>query len=304
MKTKNTFAPARLLAGLAMTAALGMAVAADESLEYFPRTPIDPAKGVEGDMEWSGTLPFWRDDQALAANAKLIGDHHEEWKLNMKFIDHQEDMHPGTLDIDTAEKLLADWGKKHPRFLACLGEGKTDYTGLAATYPKFDAKLGKVMTIESRVQQCAQDELYINLPQGSLTNIRIAYYLKSKSAGMPVKVDISSKPIMESFKRGEDLFFKRAGQFGFSCASCHAPNGLLGKKLRGQTPSTPYGDYASYPAYLSGRGELTSLQQRFRICHVQMRTAPLRPGDPVYRDLEVLYAVMSNGAPIPGTSMR
>jgi sulfur-oxidizing protein SoxA len=109
---------------------------------------------------------------------------------------------------------------------------------------------------------------------------------------------------MESFKRGEDLFFKRAGQFGFACATCHAPNALLGKRLRGNVLTTPFGDAASYPAYLTGRGELTSLQQRMRICQTQMRTAPLKPGDRSYDDLEVLFTVMSNGYPLSGVSMR
>lgn len=292
------------LVAFTLAASLGVALATAGEHDEFPRTPIDPAKGVEGDLEWSGTLALWRDDAALAANHHLVGDPENEWKLNNKFIDHHDDMHPGTLDVEIGEKMVKNWSKVHPGFLTCLGEGKTDLKGVAASYPKYDAKLGRVVTLEGRVQQCAADELRINQQQGMLSTIRIAYYIKSLSAGMPVKVDISSKPVMAAYKRGEDLFYRRAGQFGFSCASCHAPNGVMGKKLRGQVPTTPFGDAASYPAYMTGRGELTSLQQRFRICHVQMRTAPLKPGDPVYADLEVFYNVLSNGAPIPGTSMR
>jgi len=275
--------------------------------EYFPRAQIDPSKGVMGDIGFSDTVQYWKDAQALEQHKNWIGDPANEWKLNWKHmdLDRSSDFHEGHAAVDDGEKYVKAMSRAEPSFLTCLGEGKTDLKGVAARYPKYDEKLGRIMTVESRVEHCAQTELWRkDVKQGSPINNAITMYVKAQSTGMPIQVDIQSKPVMEAYKRGEQLFYTKAGQFNLACASCHTPQGTMGQKLRGQVPTTPFGDAASFPLYRSPLGQVESLQQRFAICNRQSRTMSLKPGDPAYTDLEVFYTVLSNGYPVSVPAIR
>lgn len=293
------------LATLCAVAANGQAAGASVYREYYPRVAIDPSMGVAGDAEFGATLQYWQDEEALERNRQWIGNPEHEWKLNWKFLDFDRtDIHPGYLVLDQGEALFKRWAKREPAFLACLGEGKADLKGLAATYPKYDPRLKKIMTVESRVEHCAQTALWENFKQGSPENNRISLYFKSLSANAPIRVDTGSAEIMASYRRGENLFYAKLGQYNFSCAACHTPTGLLGQRFRGQVPTSPFGDAAHFPTYRLALGDIESLQQRFMRCNQQARTKPLPPGDPAYADLEVFYTVLSNGYPVSVPSAR
>jgi len=288
---------------LAMLATLGLAgfAAADDEIyrEYFPRQPIDPAKGYLGDETWSGSVRYWKDAATLARNLSLAKDHANEWKLNLKFMDIDSDaMNSGHFVVDQGEALVKTLSGSEPDFLTCLGEGKTDLRGLGAAYPKFDSKLGRIMTVDSRVEHCARTTLRRELAQGTPDNVRITTYIKSLSTGTPLNVDIQSKPIMQAYARGEKLFYTKAGQYNFACASCHSPQGMVGKRFRGEAITSMFSDAAHYPSYRIGKGMVESMHERLRTCNAQSRTVSLPFGDPAYVDIEVFLSVLANGYPI------
>lgn len=293
-----------LIAAGALAGLVTFAASADEPYrQYAPRTPIDPAKGVAGDF--SGTYVYWKDAAALEKHSDWINDPDNRWKLNWKYMDLDRiDPHEGHLALDEGEKLLKRWVAREPTFLTCLGEGRKDLKGLAAGYPKYDATLKRVMTVESRIEHCAQTELWEDVKQGSPANTKVSLYFKSLSTGQPISVDLASKPVFDAYKRGEDLFYTRVGQLNFACASCHTPQSVMGHKLRGELPNTPFGDAAHFPTYRTPTGQVESIQQRFNLCLRQMRAAQLKPGDPVFADLEVFYTVLSNGYPVSVPSAR
>ena len=296
------------LATLFSVAANGQAADAYLYREYYPRVAIDPSRGVAGaaTADFGATLQYWQDEQSLEQNKPWIGDLEHEWKLNWKFLDldRSDDMHPGYLALDKGEKLFKFWAKREPSFRTCLGEGKADLKGLAATYPKYDPKLKKIMTVESRVEHCAQTALWEDFKQGSPANNQLSLYFKSLSAKEPIKVDTGSEEIMASYRRGEKLFYTKVGQYNFSCASCHTATGLLGQRFRGQVPTSPFADAAHFPTYRTALGDIESLQQRFMRCNLQARTKALPPGNPAYTDLEVFYTVLSNDYPVSVPSAR
>ncbi|MCZ7654239.1 MAG: hypothetical protein M5R42_08030 [Rhodocyclaceae bacterium] len=82
-------------------------------------------------------------------------------------------------------------------------------------------------------------------------------YFKSLSAGVPIKVDIGDGKVMEAYRRGEQSFYARTGQLNMACASCHVPGSIMGHKLRGETPTTPFGDTAHFPTYRTPVGALS-----------------------------------------------
>lgn len=266
---------------------------------------IDPARGVEGDVGFSDTIQYWRDEAALERSAGLAEKPAEQWKLNWKHMDLDRiELHPGHLAVDEGEALVKKLAAREAAFLTCLGEGSADLKGKAAAYPKFDAALGRIVTVEGRIEQCAKNALNEEIRQGSPASNRISVYFKSQSAGKPIKVDLAEAKLMEAYRRGEELFYRKTGQLNFACASCHVPGSIMGHKLRGETPTTPFGDAAHYPTYRTPVGALESMHERFARCHGQMRTQGLKPGDPAYVDLEVFVSVLSNGYPVSVPSAR
>lgn len=299
----------RSIVGLAMAGSLYLVsahAAGDESYrEAHAMARIDPARGVEGDIGFSDTIPYWRSAEALERHAGWVGEPQHQWKLNWKFMDLDRiDLHPGHFAVDEGEALVARLAKRDERFLACLGEGSKALAGLAARYPKYDASLGRIMTVEGRIEHCAGSVLGERIPQGSAANNKISVWFKSQSAGVPIAVDIGSSEVMRAYRRGEKLFYAKTGQLNFACASCHVPGSIMGHKLRGETPTTPFGDAAHYPTYRTPISMVESIQQRFARCHGQMRTQQLPPGDPAYTDLEVFMTVLSNGYPVSVPSAR
>lgn len=299
----------RRIAGLALAASLCIAAAPAVGDEPYRETHaparIDPARGVEGDVGFSDTIDYWRSSRVLERHAGWIGDPEHQWKLNWKFMDLDRiDLHPGHFAVDEGAAIAARLARRDRRFVTCLGEGDESLAGLAARYPKYDAALGRVVTVEARIEHCAASVLNERIPQGSTPNNSLSVWFKSQSAGVPIAVDIGDPRLMESYRRGEKLFHAKTGQLNFACASCHVPGSIMGHKLRGETPTTPFGDAAHYPTYRTPIGMIESIQQRFARCHGQMRTRQLAPGDPAYTDLEVFMSVLSNGYPVSVPSAR
>ncbi len=295
------------LAVVASFGAVATVIAAGDEpyREHYPQARIDPAQGVNGDIGFSDTLPYWRNEEEVERNAKWVGDPNEQWKLNWKFMDLDRiDLHPGHLAVDEGEAMVAKFAKRSPAFVSCLAEGGAKLDGLAAAYPKHDAALGRIVTVESRIEHCAKTVLNEDIRQGTPPNNKIAVYFKSLSAGTPIRVNIGDGKVMEAYRRGEKLFYAKTGQLNFACASCHVPGSIMGHKLRGETPTTPFADAAHYPTYRTPVGALESIQERFARCLGQMRTAQIKPGDPAFVDLEVFMTVLSNGYPVSVPSAR
>ncbi len=292
---------------LAASLCIGSAQAAggEPYRETYAPARFDPGRGIEGDVGFSDTIPYWRSAEALGRHAGWVGDPRHQWKLNWKFMDLDRiDLHPGHFAVDEGEALVAGLARRDARILSCLGEGGKSLAGLAARYPKFDAALGRIVTVEGRIEHCAASVLGERIPQGSMPNNKISIWFKSQSAGVPIAVDVGNPQLMQAYRRGEQLFHVKTGQLNFACASCHVPGSIMGHKLRGETPTTPFGDAAHYPTYRTPIGMVESMQQRFARCHGQMRTQQLPPGDPAYTDLEVFMTVLSNGYPVSVPSAR
>jgi len=295
-----------LLTVLVLGLAAGGSVLGDDIYrEHYADAKIDPFKGVEGDVGFSDTLQYWRDEAAIERNAGLADRPAEQWKLNWKHMDLDRiELHPGHLAVDEGQALVKKLAARDPAFLACLGEGSPELKGKAAAYPKHDASLGRIVTVEDRIEQCAISVLNEEIRQGSPASNKISVYFKSQSAGQPIKVDLAEAKVMEAYRRGEELFYRKTGQLNFACASCHVPGSIMGHKLRGETPTTPFGDAAHYPTYRTPVGALESIQERFARFHGQMRTQGAKPGDPAYAVLEVFVTVLSNGYPVSVPSAR
>jgi len=93
---------------------------------------------------------------------------------------------------------------------------------------------------------------------------------------------------LDSYARGRDLFFRRAGPYDFSCASCH---GADGQRIRLQElpnltrPEGARSAFAYWPAYRVSHGAVRTMQWRLSDCVRQERLPELLFGSPASIDL-------------------
>lgn len=231
---------------VAMTLVSGISTAETDH-NYYPRTPIDPSLGVAGDF--SGTYQYWKDEEAINNNAAIAKDKTQAWKLNQKDLDvaESDEIHPGEIAVDDGKALVDIWEYREPGFVSCLSSGTGKLEGIGAHYPQYDQQLKRVINLEGRVEYCASKTLFQNFKQGTPENAEITSYIKSLSNGQPISIDVSDGPMKAAYERGEDLFYKRVGQLNFACASCHSPDSIMGHQLRGEVPTSPFGDVAHFP---------------------------------------------------------
>lgn len=252
---------------------------------------------VSGDLKLSGSYEFWKDPDNL--DYRLAGNPEENWKLNWKFMDppFNKAVHGGHFALDRGEELFKELNMKG-HFAACLnigGDKKPVLSKLRASYPRWREDLKHVAGLEEVIEHCAAKQGRV-LQNGSYDNSAVSIYLASLGDGGPIALDVArAGPLKESFERGRNLFHLKAGALNFACSSCHTHN--IGKRLRGNVITTPYGDAAHYPVYKT-QYILQSLHLRFAECNLDTQTQPLMPGSRAYTDLEVFLTALSNGYPI------
>lgn len=252
--------------------------------------------GVEGDRNLTNTYSHWKDEKALEKSmAEKLGDEVMNYK-NIRWL--RPDEFNGEILFEEAKAVYTKAGAKGKSCASCHGDDAEKLEGVAAQYPKFDSTLNRMVSLTTRIKRCG--ELYVgtDLPVTSGSNNLLAAFVTAQSHGVPIQVDVSEGPQKASFERGRNSFFKRVGQFGFACASCHTPPSVL-KKLRGMRPSTPYGDAASYPIFefpdYPERHYLVTLQHQIKACASMSRMKTEPEGSEEYTDIEVFLRALSNG---------
>jgi L-cysteine S-thiosulfotransferase len=259
--------------------------------QYVPR--------VDGDRKFSNTYPYWKDRARL--DPVIAGNPEEFWKLNWKFMDapFNQAVHGGHFALDHGEERYQSLNQTGS-FAKCLGARKGSLKGLRTTYPRYDAKLDRVVGLEEVIERCAAREGIV-MQNGSYENSAVSLYIASQSNGMPMRIDVSKGPMKQAYQRGRTLYHTKSGRLNFACASCHIHN--TGKHLRGNIVTTPFGDATHFPVYRT-RYMLQSLQLRMIECQLETGAQPLRPGSTAYTDLEVFLTALSNGYPIAVPSER
>ena len=175
--------------------------------------------------------------------------------------------------------------------------------GIRQNYPKFDAKSGKVITLEVAVNECreANGEKPYNYKKGDMA--AITAYMAYTSRGKPMSIKIpDDKRALAAYERGKEYFYTRRGQFNFSCASCHVQ--MAGMHLRTEVLAPALGIMNALPIYRSNWNGMGTTSRRITSCNSQVRATPLKPNDVLYRDLEYFLSYMANGLPISGPGAR
>ena len=175
--------------------------------------------------------------------------------------------------------------------------------GVRQTYPTFDTKTGEVVTLDLAINRCRIANGEKPLPYQTGLMASITAYMAETSRDKPFDIKIPDDPrAIAAYEAGKEYFYTRRGQLNFACASCHVTS--AGQRMRGDILAPAMGILAAFPIYRSDWGSMGTIDRRFTSCSSQMRSEPLPPQDPAYRNVEYFLSFMSNGVPITGPGTR
>jgi L-cysteine S-thiosulfotransferase len=173
---------------------------------------------------------------------------------------------------------------------------------IAGEYPKYDEKLGKVVTFEMAINQClvANGETPLKISDMKTMGVLMSY-ARTLSDGMKMNIKVNSSAALEKFEAGKQFFFTRRGQLNFACASCHVQN--AGNTLRTELLSPTVGQATHWPVFRGG-DNLNTIQARYKRCLEQIRAVPLEQGGDDFNNLEYFHSYLSNGLPLKASVYR
>ncbi len=203
--------------------------------------------------------------------------------------------------VDTGEEL---WSKKEGKAgkacADCHQQAGKSMKGVGATYPKYDKKLGKVINLEQRINNCRKANMQAKpFKYESEGMLGMTAYVKLQSRGMPVNVSIDG-PARKVYEKGEKFYNQRRGMLDMACSNCHIDN--PGKMIRADLVSQ--GQSNGFPTYRLKWQKLGSLHRRFRGCNKQVRAKPYGYGSPEYVAVELFLAHKGRGLKIETPSVR
>ena len=196
---------------------------------------------------------------------------------------------PGFLAVDRGEQLWAQKrGAKNVSLETCdLGEGPGKLEGAYAKLPRWFGDAGKVMDLEQRLLWC-MDKIQ-SLDTADVIKRRfsgpgrdsdmqdLVAYIANKSSGMKIEPQLSHPKEKEMAALGEAVFHMRAGQYDYSCSSCHGEEGkrirLQGLPDLSKPGKAPQETMGSWPTYRVSQSALRTMQHRMWDCFRQQRLA-------------------------------
>ena len=207
-------------------------------------------------------------------------------------------------DFQNPGILAVDFGKS----AAHSGAGKENkschdchesFAGIAAEFPNYNARLGKIVSLSSQIMACREDHQHAK-PAAYESNLiqSMSAYVAYQSRGLPFKQ--VSDELGIALGRGEAYYYKRKGQLNLACHHCHEQN--AGKMLRGDLISQ--GVSTGYPIYRLEWQSIGSLHRRFRSCDIGVRAEPEVIGGQVYTDLELYLRDRAGELPLSAPAVR
>ena len=216
--------------------------------------------------------------------------------------ERQQDLtvNPGMLWVDQGAQL---WSKAE----GAAGKSCQDchgapekMKGVAARYPVWDRKAGRMHDIDTRVQECRSvRQQAAPLAPESEGLLALTALVAHQSRGMPVTpvIDGAARP---AFDLGRKLYEERVGQLNLSCAHCHEQS--WGRRLRAETVSQ--GQSNGYPIYRLEWQKVGSLHRRLRSCYSSVRSEPPPHGSPEHLALELYLAWRAKGLMVETPAVR
>ena len=211
-----------------------------------------------------------------------------------------EQFPPYEFSLETGKEMFAQPFRNGKHYADCFPNGGI---GIRQDFPYFDAREGKVVTLELALNKCREANGEPPLAYDKEEMAALTAYMAFTSRGKPFDIKIPDDPrAREAYENGKRYFYTRRGQLNFSCAGCHVQS--PGERLRAEMLAPALGILNAMPIYRSEWGGMGTVSRRFITCNIQVRGVPLEPQADEYRDLEYYLSYVSNGLPISGPGAR
>lgn len=236
-----------------------LALTAVTSVVVFAGGPVDDTLLINGEIEMTTRAPSV---EGHPLSEVISGWHYRT--DDTRILEQDTFDNPGMLEVQDGEQY---WntvdGSMGKSCASCHGDAAESMAGVGASYPKWDAKTGKPINVELRINQCRVENMgaeaygFDKGGQKALTA-----YIKHQSLGTPVAIDLAEGEMQKWWEMGKEMYYTRTGQLDLSCATCHEK--YNGKYIRADHLSQ--GNVNGFPTYRLKQSSLISLHNRFRGC--------------------------------------
>jgi sulfur-oxidizing protein SoxA len=210
-------------------------------------------------------------------------------------------LNPGMFAVERGRQLWekAD-GASGMSCATCHKDAETAMRGIAAHYPKYDAKLGRLLNLELRINQERVERMKaLPYQYESEDLVSLTAFIAYQARGVPVDVAIDG-PAAPYFEKGREFYTTRRGQLDLACGQCHDER--VGEKLRGDVISQ--GQSNGFPFYRVTWSSTASLHRMFAWCNSSIRAEPYPYGSDEYLALELYVAWRGRGLERETPSVR
>ena len=208
---------------------------------------------------------------------------------------------PAFILVDQGEELWSETDGEAGKSCACCHQNAAkSMQGVGTRYPVYDAKLGKIKSIESQITSCRTERMQAKpFKWESDEMLAMSVYVRHQSRGMPMNVKIDG-PAAPLFEKGKAFYNQRRGQLDMACKHCHVDND--GKTARANLLTQ--GQSTGFPLYRFKWQKVGSIHRRFRGCNKNIRATPYKYGSDEYMNLELYVAWRGRGLPVETPAVR
>jgi sulfur-oxidizing protein SoxA len=252
---------------------------------YNPETVMPPwgGHGVFNDQEISDMVAFLKTLKKPAAFKTPIEN-------------------PGMWAVDKSQELWKQAGADRKSCASCHSDAKTEFKTWAASMPKWEPRLNKVLGVEEFVTRHAKAATGATWLMETDENRAMSVYLRYLANGNPVRVDTASAASKAAIARGKALASRKVGELNFACTDCHGKS--ANHWIRGQWLGEPAGQYDHFPTWRTSLLAIWDIRQRFQWCQVNIRGDELPPDAKEYGDLEIYLASLNDGRKLSVPGIR
>jgi L-cysteine S-thiosulfotransferase len=271
---------------------------------YNPDTVMPPwgSHGIFNDAEINDMVAFLKTLKKPAVFKTELDDPNKrpapvEKRDNLDSLEN-----PGMWAVDKAQEL---WKQKSSIGFSCNtchSEPKETFKTWAASMPKWEPRLDKVLGVEEFVARHAKATTGADWLMETDENRAMSVYLHNLANGTPIAIDTTSPEAKAALKRGKALSERKLGELNFACTDCHGK--AANHWIRGQWLGEPKGQYDHFPTWRTSLLAIWDIRQRFQWCQVNIRADELPPDAKEYGDLELYLASLNAGQKLSVPGIR
>jgi sulfur-oxidizing protein SoxA len=209
---------------------------------------------------------------------------------------------PGMWALDKAQELYKLRGPTGFSCSTCHNDPKAQFKTWAASMPKWEPRLNKVLGVEEFVTRHAKMTTGADWLMETDENRAMSVYLHNLANGTPIKVDTTGDASKAAIERGKELASRKLGELNFACTDCHGK--VANHWIRGQWLGEPKGQYDHFPTWRTSLQTIWDIRQRFQWCQVNIRADELPPDAKEYGDLELYLASQNEGLKLSVPGIR